>query len=165
MSTRNLLAVACLFLISCDVESHGLPNADESVTLEITLNADGTMTHTDNGVTAALDAGNPVRVLARGEDGNVVYDVTGGDMDELARELQRVSEGVSLPSGDEIKAAFKEGIESMSPAELKATQDVLEAIPSSEELMAMSPEERAEARAAFDAARARAMAEVLRGSK
>ena len=162
MKTRNLFTAACLLAVGCDMESAALPEADGSVTLEITVNADGTMTQKDNGVTAAIEAGNPIRILARGVDGEVLYDVTGADIADVSREIRGVLR--SIPPGD-IAAAF----EVMSPEALKATRDMLKAMPSPDEVLAMSPEERVKARAAFEAARMRGLevmrAEPLRGNK
>lgn len=120
------------------------------------------MTQKDNGVISAIEAGNPVRILARGVDGEVLYDVAGANMAEISHELRGVLR--SMPAG-EITAAFK----AMSPEALKATRNMLKAMPSPSEMLAMSPEERAKARAAFEDARARGLevmrAEAMRGVK
>ena len=151
--TRRLAAVAVLLVGGCEIgDSAGITEGDGSVTLEVTLNADGTITQRDNGVTAAIEAGNAVRVLARNIDGEMLYDVTGVDVADLMENLRPV-------------------MESASPFRVTGPPEVMEAlgaIPTMAELKAMSPEERAVARQQLEAARERVgaiRAEAMRGIK
>lgn len=153
MKTRSLwLAAIVLLAGGCDDIDSGIVDGGDPATLELTVNADGTMTQEDNGVGAAIESGSPIRVLARGVDGEVLYDVTGANTAELLRAFP-----AAPVSRGEIAAAFADA----SPEVLTAVADMRNAIPSLEEMRAMSPTERAEARAAFEDARARA----LRGVK
>ena len=142
--------------MGCDTESAGLPDADGSVTLEIAVNDDGTITTSGNGFEEAVNAGTSLRVRARGIDGETLYDVTGGDVPELLRKLRNVPGDRRMELGP------------VSPEMRAAMRDLMEGLPSRDELLSMTPSERAAARKAFEEAMARAdamRADAMRGVK
>lgn len=126
----GVLLLGALLAAGCDLggDSAGITDGDGSVTLEISFNADGTMSRQDNGVAAAIEAGNPVRVIGRGVNGEVLYDVTGSNVTDLMDNLLSV-------------------VESVEPGGLSVSMEgMLDDIPTLEEIEAMSPEELAAAR-------------------
>ena len=152
METRNLLAVCLLAVGGCDMGGPAGVTDDVGpvTTLEVSVNADGTITLSRAGFEEAVNAGTPIRAHALGIDGETLYDVTGQDLSDLLQELRGVWPGGRLA---DIDLATPEASEALA-----AVRGMVDAMPSVGELLEMTPSERAQARKGFEDAVARAQA-------
>ncbi len=148
-------AVVALLAVGCDRNgSAGIIDGDGSVTVDITLNGDGTITHSADGFAEAVNAGTPLRVRARGINGETLYDVTGRNLADVLRKIP-------------MQGNRRVEVDPDSPG-MRALHEMKGVLPSRDELLAMTPSERASARKAFEDAMARVDAmreDALRGVK